>query len=255
MSITDSLKPVSDEKTGLDRWDLGALIFAMVFPTIVTLVYFQWLQHSESSLQQIAYGVGKVLQFGFPIAWVWFRYREKLFIKSTRHESARTDNLIGIGFGLLVVVAMFLLYFLLLAPTATGEQLNEMVKAKISQTGLDSFWKYLAVGVFYSLCHSLLEEYYWRWFVFDLLRMYISVAWANVISSLGFMAHHVILLGFFFNWSPWTYVLSACIAVGGGFWAWQFNRTDTLRVPWISHMIVDAGIFALGYFLVRDLLS
>ena len=69
------------------------------------------------------------------------------------------------------------------------------------------------------------------------------------------MAHHVILLGFFFNWSPWTYVLSASIAVGGAFWAWQFNRTGKLRVPWFSHMIVDAGIFSLGYFLVRDLLS
>ena len=36
--------------------------------------------------------------------------------------------------------------------------------------------------------------------------------------------------------------------------AWQYDRTGRLRAPWISHMIVDAGIFGLGYFLIRDML-
>ena len=43
-----------------------AVIFAMVFPTVVTLVYFQLLANSDSRLQQVAYGIGKTLQFLFP---------------------------------------------------------------------------------------------------------------------------------------------------------------------------------------------
>ncbi|MFK7767020.1 MAG: CPBP family intramembrane glutamic endopeptidase [Mariniblastus sp.] len=255
MSLPETTPNSAASTVRFDRLDLAALIFTMVFPTFVTLVYFQWLQNSESSLQQVAFGMGKIVQFGFPIAWVWFRHRDKLFRKSKFKTFSRNDIFAGIGFGLAVVVAMFVIYFFVLAPTETGTKLNEMVKAKVSQMGLDSFWKYLAVGVFYAICHSFLEEYYWRWFVFEFLQKFVSTAWANFLSSVGFMAHHVVLLGFFFNWSIWTYVLSASIAVGGSFWAWQFKTTDKLRVPWISHAIVDAGIFSLGYFLVKALFS
>ena len=63
------------------------------------------------------------------------------------------------------------------------------------------------------------------------------------------------LLGFFLGWNePLTYVFSLGIAVGGAVWAWIYDRTGSLVAPWISHMIVDAGIFALGYFLIKDIL-
>ena len=58
--------------------DWIALVFAMFIPTVVTLVYFQWLKDSGSSFQQIAYGIGKAVQFGFPIVWVLIWYRHKL---------------------------------------------------------------------------------------------------------------------------------------------------------------------------------
>jgi len=40
-----------------------------------------------------------------------------------------------------------------------------------------------AVGVFYALCHSLLEEYYWRWFVFARLREQMRLSTAMMVSS------------------------------------------------------------------------
>ena len=248
--------------------DLVAIAFAIIFPTIVTLVYFQWLKDSESSFQQIAFGIGKLLQFGFPVAWIWFWHRSKLQRRVNsdpgKHEHDEPDRkrkattrhaiLIGISFGLLVVAGMFGIYFLLIANSEIAPQLGVMVQEKVIDMGINSFWKYAAMGVFYALCHSFLEEYYWRWFVFDMLQKFVSTPLAIVISSLGFMAHHVILLGFFFNWQWTTYALSFCIALGGMFWAWQFHETGKLRASWISHMIVDAGIFALGYFLVKQIL-
>lgn len=233
--------------------DLAAIAFAVFFPTLVTLVYFQWLKDSGSSYQQIAYGAGKVLQFGFPVVWVWLWYRGK-FRSLSFGQIDKRQLWYGIGFGLFVVASMFSIYFLMIAPTEIATKLIEMVKEKVSGFGVDSFWKYLALGIFYALCHSFMEEYYWRWFVFDYLKKFVSVWTANILSSLGFMAHHVILLAFFFGWeSPLTYLFSASIAVGGMFWAWQYQQTGRLRSPWLSHMIVDAGIFALGYFLVKDL--
>ena len=46
----------------------------------------------------------------------------------------------------------------------------ELIRDKIAGFGIDSVWKYALLAVFYSLFHSLLEEYYWRWFVFRQLR-------------------------------------------------------------------------------------
>jgi membrane protease YdiL (CAAX protease family) len=116
---------------------------------------------------------------------------------------------------------------------------------------LNSPLKFLALGVFYAVCHSFLEEYYWRWFVFDRLNSLTTELKANLISSLGFAAHHVILLAVFFGWaSPLTWIFSLCVGFGGVVWAWLFRRSNGLSIPWVSHLIVDAGIFGLGYLIV-----
>lgn len=240
------------------RNDFLAICFAVVFPTLITLVYFQWLKDADSSFQQIAFGIGKVIQFGFPVFWIWLFYRHRIRrsrgVRNSYQTSASiNDLLIGVGFGLLVAAAMFGIYFFVMAHSEIANNLVAMVKEKVSGMGVDSLAKYVCLGIFYALCHSFMEEYYWRWFVFDMLEKFVSTPVANVISSLGFMAHHVILLGFFFNWQWLTYPLSLCIAIGGMFWAWQYKKTGSLLTPWISHMIVDAGIFALGYFLVKEI--
>ena len=79
---------------------------------------------------------------------------------------------------------------------------------------------------------------------------------AICISSLGFMAHHVILLATFFSWSsPWTYLFSFSVVVGGAGWAWLYERDGSLYGPWISHLFVDAAIFLIGYDICRDLFT
>jgi len=126
---------------------------------------------------------------------------------------------------------------------------------KVAGLGMTSAWKFALLGVFYALVHSFLEEYYWRWFVYDLLKRFVSVPLANIISSLGFMAHHVILLSVYFGWeSPMTWLCSAGVAIGGVLWAWLYEKSGTLVWSWISHMIVDAGLFVLAYVLMRDTL-
>lgn len=239
------------------RTDLISVVFAMAFPTFVTLVYFQWLKDADSLVQQIAMGGGKILQFGFPVTWVWWRHRDKLQRPKGGNDAAsfRKNLLLGIGFGAMVVVALYAVYFLWLAPMETGAKLASMVEEKVTGMGIDSFWKFLGLSLAYALVHTFMEEYYWRWFVFDFLEKFLPSFAANLLSSLGFMAHHVVVLAVYFGWDhPLTYLISGCVAIGGSFWAWQFKRTGSLLVPWISHLIVDAGIFSLGFVLLRDIL-
>ena len=77
-----------------------------------------------------------------------------------------------------------------------------------------------------------------------------------MVSSLGFMAHHVILLATYFGITePVTWVFSLAIAVGGTFWAWLYHRTGSLLGPWLSHLLVDAAIFLIGYEIVQKMVS
>jgi membrane protease YdiL (CAAX protease family) len=79
---------------------------------------------------------------------------------------------------------------------------------------------------------------------------------AVAISSIAFAAHHVIVLTLYFGaLSPATWLLSLAIVLGGVFWAWLYDRRGSVVGPWASHMIIDAGIFWIGFELVRDVLA
>jgi membrane protease YdiL (CAAX protease family) len=246
------------------------LLAAMVFPTVLTFAYFVLLAGHSAWLQQVVYAVGKTIQFTFPalvVALPGMRRPSSGFrIATMRVLSWRLKSgwlrvqapmlAVGVGFGLLVLAAMFGLYHLMWRAVPAFADATEAIRGKIVGLGISELWTYVAVGVFYALCHSALEEYYWRWFVFGQLRNRLRWTFAVAVSSLAFMAHHVILLATYFGWSsPWTYAFSLSVAVGGAVWAWLYQRSGSLAAPWLSHLVVDAAIFLVGYDLARDLLG
>lgn len=230
----------------------GALLaFGLVYPTLLTIVYFMVLADFPASVQQAVYAIGKIFQFGFPAVYVVCLGHGK-----PRWSRPSTQGVgVGLGFGILVLVAMLLLYYFWLKSGVHVQILQPRVVQKIKDLGLHSFGKYAATGVFYALVHSLLEEYYWRWFVFGQLRGRTSVAVSIAISSLGFMAHHVVLLAVFLGWnSPLAYGMAGGVGIGGAVWAWIYARSGSLLAPWLSHAVVDAAIFWIGFDLARGAL-
>lgn len=238
----------TDDKSISPRRDWCAVLVALVVPTLVTVVYFVLLAKSSTTAQQVAYAVGKTLQFGGPALWIAWMQPARL--GWTRPRGA--DVVWGIGLGLALLAAILGLYQFgakpagLIPPTAVVA-----VREKVLGLGVGSVPVFLIMAGFYSLIHSLLEEYYWRWFVFGQLRQLTSLPWAIGISSLGFMAHHVCIVSVYFGWfSLESIVLSLAVAGGGAIWAWLYQRNNSLIAPWISHALVDAAIFIVGYDLV-----
>ena len=124
-------------------------------------------------------------------------------------------------------------------------------REKIESFGVNTLAAYMVMAIFFSAIHSLLEEYYFRWFVFGRLARWINLPAAVAISSLAFAAHHVLILARYFTWgSPLTWVFTLGVTIGGAVWALLYYRSKSLWGPWLSHAIVDAGIFAIGYDLV-----
>ena len=46
-----------------------------------------------------------------------------------------------------------------------------------------------------------------------------------------------------------------CVAGGGFVWAWLYDRTQSLYAPWISHLLIDAALMAIGYEMVALLVG
>jgi membrane protease YdiL (CAAX protease family) len=159
----------------------------------------------------------------------------------------------GLGFGLALLAAAVALDAFVLQPAGVlAGATAEAVRAKVAGFGVDTPSRYLALGAFYSLLHAAAEEYYWRWFVFGELRRALRAPLAIAVSSVGFAAHHVVVLAVYFGWtSPWTFALAAAVGVGGAFWAWLYHRTGSLLGPWLGHLLVDAALFTIGWDLLR----
>ena len=231
-----------------------ALVFALVYPTLLAWFYFVLLAGgggTANPAQRAVYGMGKALQFAFPLLFCWW-----FDACLPRPGRPRFDRLLtGVAFGLAVVAGMFALYFGVLRGTRLFARTPGQVAHKLHEFGLTTPAAYLGLSAFIAVLHSFLEEYYWRWFVFGRLRRHLAFGPAAALSSLAFMAHHVIVLAVYLPGYFWEAVvpLSLCIAVGGAVWAWLYEQTRSIGAAWLSHLLVDAAIFAIGYDLLRGL--
>jgi len=227
------------------RW-LGIAV-GLALPSAITWGYFVLAAQYSQGTQQAVYLAVKVFQFTFPLLWVCFVLRDWT---APRWLSSK-GLLLGAGFSTVVVAAGWAVFNAALRGLPIFARASELILEKVAAFGIDAPWKYALLALFYSLVHSLLEEYYWRWFVFGQLRRVMPSGPAIAIAALAFAAHHVIVLAIYFGpSSPATWLLSSAVVVGGLFWAWLYERTGSLLGPWLSHLLIDAGIFWIGYDLV-----
>jgi membrane protease YdiL (CAAX protease family) len=246
------MKPLLENPSQLARYRFAALLFAMTYPTFLTWIYFTALKDSPGIWQQIAFGVGKLVQFGFPAFWV--------FVVERRMLTGQSFTTRGLGLALLLgifeIAAGIALYYVWLKPAGMFAGPQQEMLLKLRGFGLESLSGFIVLAVVYSLVHSWMEEYYWRWFVFRELSgerfeaKQLPIR-ALVISSLAFAAHHVVVLAGYFQWdSPWTYILSAFVAIGGGLFGWLYWHSRSLYAAWLAHALADAVIFLIGYDLL-----
>jgi membrane protease YdiL (CAAX protease family) len=231
-----------------------AIGFALVFPSLLSLADFVLLARGDGEpnpAQQLAYGAGKLIQFGWPLLCVWLI--EGRFPRPA--APTRRGLGLGLGFGLLVAAGTLALYYVFLRDTSVFTATAAQLRQKMEEYDVASPGGFALFAAFVTVPHSLLEEYYWRWFVFGWLRRRLPLASAIAVSAAGFMAHHMIILHVFFPGQFFTAVVpfSLCVSAGGAVWAWLYERSGSIYAPWLSHLLVDAALFVVGYdlFFVR----
>jgi CAAX protease family protein len=220
----------------------------MAFPTLAIWLYFY--AAPEPGAMRLLYGASKALQFGFPIAWALAVERWRPRRAAASGGGAASAVALGLATGLAAGAGIAFGYPALLAGRAALAGAPQGIAAKLADFGVATPAAFLLLAAFYSLAHSFLEEYYWRWFVFGRLRRRLPPRTAGIVSALAFASHHVLLLGVLLGgFGPATWLLAALVAAAGGVWAWLYHKSGSLLAPWASHALADAGLMWIGYRL------
>jgi membrane protease YdiL (CAAX protease family) len=120
----------------------------------------------------------------------------------------------------------------------------------VAKLSLDTPASFLAMALYTCLLNSLLEEYVWRWFVTAQFERLAARPVAVLASAGAFTLHHVIVLQSQFTDWRLTLIGSLAVFVAGALWSALFLRYRSLWSPWLSHVLVDAAVFAVGARIV-----
>jgi membrane protease YdiL (CAAX protease family) len=109
--------------------------------------------------------------------------------------------------------------------------------------------EYLLAAAAWTLVNSVVEEYVYRWFMVRQLRAVLPKWPAVVGSALIFTAHHVIAMSVYLG-PLLTGLGSLGVLIAGMAWAWLYLRYRSIWPGWISHVLADVAVFAIGWMLL-----
>ncbi|MBN1556935.1 MAG: CPBP family intramembrane metalloprotease, partial [Lentisphaerae bacterium] len=207
---------------------------------LAALFYF-WLCPDAAASRWAYWGV-KVFLVAWPLVMgmTLLRGRPAQLRRRGRRRYGRAA-----GWGLLTGLGMALL-ILAVMQTPLGDLVRDRAGAmreRARHLGILRYYGFFAV--FLALAHSLIEEYYWRGFVYRRARALLSRPVATGLASIAFASHHVIVTGRLLSW-PLGVLAGAGIALAGAVWCAQYERHRTLLAPWLSHLLADIAVMAVG---------
>jgi membrane protease YdiL (CAAX protease family) len=120
---------------------------------------------------------------------------------------------------------------------------------EVGEMGLGRPSAYLLGALGWTFVNSLMEEFVYRWFVLTRLERLARPVLAVLGSAAVFTAHHVVAMS---TYLPWHLTALASIGVfaGGALWAWLYVRYRSIWPGWLSHVLADVAIFAVGWVVL-----
>jgi len=221
----------------------ASVIPAATLPLIASVFYF--VLFAENPFARYVYAITKLFTIVWPLITIHFILRTgwPRIAWDTKHELKAVP--MGAAFGVAVVALMFVAL-----QTSIGDMVDRnagRIGGIVKNFGIhETYWLFAA---FISFIHSFIEEYYWRWFLYGRLAKVVPNAFAHMLAGAAFAAHHVVVASVYFGLG-WGFALGACVAIGGIVWSLLYEKQGTLTGAWVSHMIVDAGLMAIGHRLI-----
>lgn len=109
--------------------------------------------------------------------------------------------------------------------------------------------RYILLVCYWIFINSLIEEYFWRGFIFLKLKKILSPLLSSTLVSFFFCLHHFLALNLYFPITL-TWIATGGIFFGSLFWCYLCHQSQSIIPGFISHIGADLIIFSIGYRLI-----
>lgn len=169
--------------------------------------------------------LGKIMWFTF---WKFWKINKRSFLYWT-------------WFWIIWVFVISLTYFLLSNIISWEAISQSLTNREVNET------TFIFIFVYIMFWNSLVEEYFFRWIIFNsLIKRYEKTAY--ILSSSMFSFYHFAI---FWAWFKW-YILWLAIFwlfIWGLFFAWLYKKTKWIWSAWIFHIFSDFIILIIWYYM------
>jgi membrane protease YdiL (CAAX protease family) len=220
------------------RRALIALALLVPVPSLGTASAMIWL---PGSVGQGIFLAAKVWLLAFPLFWFLVVERGKPGWSPPRRGGIGVGALTGIVAAAIIGLAAWGFGIFEIDMTELAGEVDEM--------GLDSPRAYLMGALGWTFVNSLMEEFVYRWFVTSQCERLMSKTAAVIASALVFTAHHVVALSTYLE--PGLVALASLgVFAGGALWSALYSRYRSIWPGWVSHVLADIAIFAVGWVVL-----
>lgn len=160
-----------------------------------------------------------------------FRFQKKGFLAAL---------LLGLGIYVLIVGGYFAL--------SQWIDFSGIVGALSENAGVQRE-NFLFVALYISFINSLLEEFFFRGFVFLNLKKCGSRSFAYGFSACSFSMYHVAMMIGWFDF--WVFGLALLgLGIGGVIFSYLDERQENIYTSWLTHMFANFAINTVGFVLL-----
>jgi uncharacterized protein len=171
----------------------------------------------------------------FPICWQRFVERQQIEFNLTKSGS-------GLWVGIILGLGMF--GMILGSYYAIGQHWLNLtdIRARVDRMQMNVPLMIFGFGTFQTLINSLIEEYVWRWFVYQKCELLVGKQVAVWLSAFFFTLHHVILLIAYCNDLKLVAIGTIAVFLAGVIWARCFAIYRSLVPSYVSHLAADLAL-------------
>lgn len=228
--------------TGRAKRAALALLLLVPAPTLGILAVLWVPGLKETGPGQALFMFAKCWLVAFPLVWTkWVEHKPL----SIPRPSWR-----GMGWAVGTGVAIFAIIAAAYYGYAQGQIDHAAMAERMKDAGLETPLYLLLGAVYWCTVNSLIEEYVWRWFVFEKCKEVTPrlTLLPILASGLFFTLHHFLaMLAYLPGQLHLVLLASLGVFIGGATWSWIYLKTRNIYAAYVSHVFADIIIFYIAY--------
>lgn len=169
-----------------------------------------------------------------------------VFSQFTEHRIARSPIQKFLAINGVVILAGTFLIWPLLEPSFIA---MDVVSDQFKQVNLLTHTDFWILAIYMTIVNPVLEEYFWRGYLYEQLKSVMPTILAVLVSSFFFGLWHYVIIQHFFA-PAWHIPLTMLVMLGGVIFAWLYERNGIFDAILAHGLAADLPVMLVVYHVM-----